>query len=101
MSWLAASSAALSLAIASSTVVKDHKLRIIYRDWFSTPFRRVSLIAIVLASVLLLTFAEKDGRVRIATEKAVLALIIVFFARIDEVFAPFWAVLGLSYLLGI
>ena len=95
-------SAVASVAVSTVGVASNDALRRrIYNDWLNTWFKRVNLASIAVVCTSLLVFAWRDTRVRTAVEKAILAMLVVFFTRTDQVFAPFWAMFGLSYILGL
>ena len=92
--------------LTASTVVtlrNPETRRDLYQDFWGTWLKRINFITILVISILLFTTTHKhkDKKMRHAAEKAILALVIVFFASSKQMFAPFWAVLGLSYMLSI
>ena len=93
------------LIITIKTIIKQNKYKIIF-DFVKKPEAIIGFSMIVIWCLLVYKYStlkdepkENIEKVKNATKKAILALIIAFFARLDLVIAPFWFVWLIAYYL--
>ena len=91
------SSFATVAAISLAVLYQKNKIQQIKKDFGNKGFLIPLAFTLLFAFVVLnLKVDEKDKnqvyKIQIATKRAIVALIVAYFARIDLVIAPFWLV---------